>query len=110
MRHAQQADRRGRRLFGATDSRVGDSAAEGGHTTPIMRGQTALITGPARGIGAELARRLARRGMRLALVGLEPEKLAALANELGDDHVWLECDVTDQASLDAAVKLSVDAL
>jgi NAD(P)-dependent dehydrogenase (short-subunit alcohol dehydrogenase family) len=75
-----------------------------------MHGQTALITGPARGLGAELARRLARRGMRLALVGLEPERLAALANELGDDHVWLECDVTDQTSLDTAVKLSVDAL
>jgi NAD(P)-dependent dehydrogenase (short-subunit alcohol dehydrogenase family) len=75
-----------------------------------MHGQTALITGAARGIGAEMARRLARRGMRLALVGLEPEKLAALANELGDGHVWLECDVTDQASLDAAVKLSVDTL
>jgi hypothetical protein len=76
----------------------------------IMQGQIALITGPARGIGAELARRLAGSGMRLALVGLEPEKLAALANELGDGHVWLECDVTDQASLDAAVKLSVDTL
>jgi NAD(P)-dependent dehydrogenase (short-subunit alcohol dehydrogenase family) len=76
----------------------------------IIQGQTALITGPARGLGAELARRLARRGIRLALVGLEPQRLAALANELGDDHVWFECDVTDQASLDAAVKVSVEAL
>jgi NAD(P)-dependent dehydrogenase (short-subunit alcohol dehydrogenase family) len=75
-----------------------------------MRGQTALITGPARGIGAELARRLARRGMRLALVGLEPEKLAALADELGDGHVWFDCDVTDQAWLEAAVRRSVEAL
>lgn len=75
-----------------------------------MRGQTALITGAARGIGAELARRLAMRGMRLALVGLEPEKLVALANELGDEHLWYECDVTDQTSLDEAVKFSVDAL
>lgn len=75
-----------------------------------MRGQTALITGPARGIGAALARKLAGRGMRLALVGLEPERLAALASELGDGHVWFECDVTDQTSLDAAVKRSVDAL
>jgi len=75
-----------------------------------MHGQTAVITGPARGIGAELARHLARRGMRLALVGLEPEKLAALAKELGAGHVWFECDVTDQISLDAAVNLSVEAL
>ncbi|HKS23468.1 MAG TPA: SDR family oxidoreductase [Thermoanaerobaculia bacterium] len=75
-----------------------------------MHEQTALITGPARGIGAELARRLARRGMRLALVGLEPAKLAELAKELGAGHIWAECDVTDHASLNAAVKLSIDAL
>ena len=41
-----------------------------------------LITGLARGLGAELARQLARRGARLALVGMEPERLAALAAEL----------------------------
>jgi NADP-dependent 3-hydroxy acid dehydrogenase YdfG len=38
-----------------------------------------LITGPARGIGEETARQLAARGARLSLVGLEPERLAALA-------------------------------
>src|SRR5215218_3582724 len=68
-----------------------------------------LITGPARGIGAETARQLARRGARLALVGLEPERLAALARELGPDHIWLECDVTDQAAVDSAVAESVRA-
>ena len=36
-----------------------------------------LITGAARGIGAELARKAAARGARVALVGLEPERLAA---------------------------------
>jgi short-subunit dehydrogenase len=69
-----------------------------------------LITGPARGIGAELARMLAARGARLSLVGLEPERLAALARELGDRHVWFECDVTDQPALERAVAGTVDAL
>ena len=36
------------------------------------QGQVVLITGPARGIGAETARRLAARGARLVLVGKEP--------------------------------------
>ena len=78
--------------------------------TASVRGRVVLVTGPARGIGAELARRLAARGARLALVGREPERLAALAAELGEGHVWFECDVTDQPSLDAAVAGAVRAL
>jgi NAD(P)-dependent dehydrogenase (short-subunit alcohol dehydrogenase family) len=69
-----------------------------------ISGKVVLITGAARGIGAELARMLATRGACLSLVGLEPERLAALARELGDRHVWFECDVTDQAALQRAVE------
>ena len=50
--------------------------------TPLA-GRTVLITGAARGIGAELARKAAARGARVALVGLEPEELARVADELG---------------------------
>jgi NAD(P)-dependent dehydrogenase (short-subunit alcohol dehydrogenase family) len=75
-----------------------------------LSGKVVLITGPARGIGAETARRLAARGARLSLVGLEPGLLAALAAELGGGHVWFECDVTDQAALDRAVAGTAEAL
>ena len=51
---------------------------------------------------AATARDLAARGARLALIGLEPEKLAALSAELGAGHVWAEADVTDSAALQAA--------
>jgi NAD(P)-dependent dehydrogenase (short-subunit alcohol dehydrogenase family) len=68
-----------------------------------------LITGPARGIGAELARVLAAKGARVSLVGLEPERLAALSAELGPGHRWFECDVTDQAALDRAVAGTLEA-
>ena len=40
-------------------------------------GKTVLITGAARGLGAETARRVAARGANVALVGLEPEELSA---------------------------------
>lgn len=75
-----------------------------------ISGKVVLITGPARGIGEETARQLAAKGARLSLVGMEPERLAALAAELGPGHFWAECDVTDQASLDRAVAGTVEAL
>ena len=74
-----------------------------------LRDTVVLVTGPARGIGAETARLLARRGARLALVGLEADRLAALAAELGDGHAWAACDVTDQAALERAVAAMVAA-
>ena len=38
-------------------------------------GKVLFITGAARGIGAECARRTAAKGANVALVGLEPEEL-----------------------------------
>lgn len=75
-----------------------------------LAGQVVLITGGARGIGAATARMAAQRGARIALVGLEPERLAALAAELGPAHTWFECDVTVQDELDRAVAHVVDTL
>ena len=65
-----------------------------------MSGKVVVITGAARGVGAELARALSRRGHRIALLGLEPEQLAALAAELPGSAAF-EVDVTDADALDA---------
>jgi NAD(P)-dependent dehydrogenase (short-subunit alcohol dehydrogenase family) len=72
-----------------------------------LAGKSVLITGAARGIGAELARKAAARGARVALVGLEPERLAALADDLGPEHLWVEADVTDPQALKTAVERTV---
>jgi NAD(P)-dependent dehydrogenase (short-subunit alcohol dehydrogenase family) len=74
-----------------------------------LAGKVVLITGAARGIGEHTARAVAARGARVALVGLEPERLQALARELGPAHVWFEADVTDQAAVDRAVAGTVEA-
>ncbi|GLY14278.1 SDR family NAD(P)-dependent oxidoreductase [Kineosporia rhizophila] len=66
-------------------------------------GKVVVITGAARGLGAALAEKLAGRGARVALLGLEPEQLAAVAERCGRNAVWFECDVTDPAQLAAAV-------
>jgi NAD(P)-dependent dehydrogenase (short-subunit alcohol dehydrogenase family) len=67
-----------------------------------------FITGAARGIGAESARRLAARGAKVVLVGLEPDALEAVARSCGPDALAVEADVTDRAALDAAVEQAVD--
>jgi NAD(P)-dependent dehydrogenase (short-subunit alcohol dehydrogenase family) len=74
-----------------------------------LAGRTVLVTGAARGIGAEVARQAAARGARLALVGLEPELLSDVARSLpGTGHTWHQADVTDQSALDAAARSTVD--
>lgn len=71
-------------------------------------GRRVLITGAARGIGAALARRLSARGARVALCGLEPEALAAVADECGAP--WRECDVGDRVAVERAVEELVGEL
>jgi len=75
-----------------------------------LNGKVMLITGAARGIGEHAARAAAARGAKVALVGLEPDRLEALARELGPGHAWFEADVTDQQAVDRAVAGTVEAL
>lgn len=71
-------------------------------------GRTVLITGAARGIGAATAERLHARGANVALVGLEPERLEALAGRLGGRAAAFEADVTDADALEEAVAGAVE--
>ncbi len=73
-----------------------------------VNGRTVFITGAARGIGAETARRLHAKGANVALVGLEPERLEALAAQLGDRAAAFEADVTDYEALERAVGATVE--
>jgi NAD(P)-dependent dehydrogenase (short-subunit alcohol dehydrogenase family) len=73
-----------------------------------VNGRTAFITGAARGIGAETARRLHAKGANVALVGLEPDLLEALAASLGDRAAAFEADVTDFDALQRAVTATIE--
>jgi NAD(P)-dependent dehydrogenase (short-subunit alcohol dehydrogenase family) len=70
--------------------------------------EVVVITGAARGIGAETARRAAAAGARVALVGLEPEELERVAAQCGPDAAAFECDVTDWDALERAVQGAVE--
>jgi NAD(P)-dependent dehydrogenase (short-subunit alcohol dehydrogenase family) len=60
----------------------------------------AVVTGGASGLGAATARALAAKGVKVAIFDLQEEKGKAMAAEIGG--VFCECNVTDDASVDAA--------
>ena len=83
-------------------------------THPALAGRSALVTGAGRGIGAAIARELAREGSDVALVDLgafdEAERLAAELRALGRRAVAVRADVTDFAAAEQAVATAVREL
>ncbi|MFH9982029.1 SDR family oxidoreductase [Streptomyces sp. NPDC017179] len=71
-------------------------------TDSPLKDRTVVVTGAARGLGAALARELARRGARLALLGHEEPELRALAASLPTTALAVDVDVTDSTALDDA--------
>lgn len=64
----------------------------------ILAGQTAAITGAARGIGKATAQALLRQGMKVAIGDVDFASARQAATELGPSAVALPLDVTDRAS------------
>lgn len=65
------------------------------HAGSNLAGRTAIITGAARGIGADLARGLSASGMKLVLLDVRQPRGEAVAAELGGACAFRPCDVAD---------------
>lgn len=67
-----------------------------------LSGRIALITGASSGFGAHFARLFVREGARVVIGARRVDRIAALADELGDAALAVPMDVTDEASIIAA--------
>ncbi|MBW8702836.1 Ribitol 2-dehydrogenase [Streptomyces sp. MBT84] len=64
-----------------------------------LEGQVAVVTGAARGVGELLARKLSARGATVALVGLEPDALKRVSEQLYGENGHWHADVTDHQAM-----------
>ncbi len=72
-----------------------------------LRGQTALITGAAQGLGLEIATELARCGAAVQIADVHEEKAQAAAQALRDQNLLagsVSVDIADSRSVDAAIE------
>ncbi len=72
-----------------------------------LDGKVALISGGARGIGAETARMMRKVGARIVIGDVLADPGRALAAELGEGAAFVDLDVTSEASWSAAVETAV---
>ncbi|AWG64746.1 3-oxoacyl-ACP reductase [Mycobacteroides abscessus] len=75
-------------------------------------GQVALVTGASSGMGLATVRAFAQSGAAVVLADINPAALHAVTDDLtaaGHQVLAVQCDVSDEASVAAAVRAAVDS-
>ena len=77
-----------------------------------LTGKTAIVVGGAGGIGEATARMYAKKGAKVAIVDCKdncPKVAEAIQKDFGVQTIGVKCDVTSQESVDAMMKVVVEA-
>ena len=72
----------------------------------MLNGRVAVITGPAKGMGAAVTHAFAREGCRLVLIGRDTaaiEPVAQAVRRAGGEAIVVPCDLTDAGQCERAV-------
>jgi len=72
-----------------------------------ISGKSCVVTGGTSGIGRAIALGLAQAGAKVVAGSTSPEKVASIKQELGAGHEAITLNVTDPASVQAAMALAV---
>jgi NAD(P)-dependent dehydrogenase (short-subunit alcohol dehydrogenase family) len=78
-----------------------------------LEGKVAIVTGPAKGMGAAVTLALAKEGVDLCLTGRDMAAIAPVTAEvkkLGRKAVEAKCDLTSEKDVNAMVAKALDAL
>ncbi|MDQ3657248.1 MAG: SDR family NAD(P)-dependent oxidoreductase, partial [Chloroflexota bacterium] len=73
-------------------------------TSSSLKGQVAIVTGGARGIGLAVATRLVADGASVAIADIDADAASEAAQALGQRAVGLRLDVTDEDQWAAGVE------
>ncbi|MCB9497391.1 MAG: SDR family oxidoreductase [Fibrobacteria bacterium] len=65
-----------------------------------LQGKTALVTGGTSGIGLETAKLFVAEGAKVAVTGLDPERLETTRAELGPEALVFGADVSDRQAME----------
>jgi NAD(P)-dependent dehydrogenase (short-subunit alcohol dehydrogenase family) len=78
-----------------------------------LEGRIAMITGPAKGMGAAITKAFAAEGAKLALIGRDIAAIEPVAAEVkgaGAQAIVVKCDLTDAKQCEAAAAQTKEAL
>lgn len=65
-----------------------------------FKGKTAVVTGASRGIGEAASRQLDAGGANVVLVARSKDKLNAIASELQNESLVVDCDLSEDRTID----------
>ena len=74
-----------------------------------LEGSVAVVTGGASGLGEATVRTLVAGGAKAAILDFSAEKGKGLAEEMGNDVIFCDTDVTDEKSVQGAIEKTAEA-
>jgi 3-oxoacyl-[acyl-carrier protein] reductase len=73
-----------------------------------LAGETVIVTGASRGLGASMAKRFAREGANTVLTARSDEALRAVADDADGETLVIPADVTDEPSVEALIEMTLE--